>query len=100
MAKKAFPGAEFEPCDNEVMPFNLDLFTQIPLLTKAKKKLEQSPGAMRLRHFKKNDPICRQGEEDCTAFYILKTEDIELLCNYPKKRARSEEHTSELQSRG
>jgi Fe-S-cluster-containing hydrogenase component 2 len=91
MAKKVYPGAEFELCDNEALPFSFDLFAQIsllaPLPAKAKENLEKCPGAMRLRHFKQGDPICRQGEEDCTAFYILKTEDLEVLARYPKKRA-------------
>lgn len=90
MAKKVFPGAAFEPCDNEVVPFWFDLFTQIsllaPLPARAKEILEKCPGAMRLRRFQKNDVICRQGEEDCTAFYILKTDDLDTLFQYPQKR--------------
>lgn len=91
MAKKIYPGAAFEPCDNEALPFHFDLFAQIsllaPLPVKAKENLEKCPGAMRLRHFKRGDLICRQGEEDCTAFFILKTEDLETLRQYPAKRA-------------
>src|SRR6266436_1842186 len=91
MAKKVYPGAAFEPCDNEAIPFLFDLFAQISLLAplpgKAKENLEKCPGAMRLRRFQKDDLICRQGEEDCTAFYILKNDDIDTLCQYPKKRA-------------
>ena len=91
MAKKVYPGAAFERCDNEVVPFVFDLFAQISLLAplppKAKENLEKCPGAMRLRLFKKNELICRQGEEDCTAFYILKAEDLDVLANYPSKRA-------------
>ena len=91
MAKKVYPGAEFEPCNNEIIPFAFDLFAQIsllaPLPAKAKENLEKCPGAMRLRRFRQNEAICRQGEEDCTAFYILKTEDVEVLRTYPQKRA-------------
>src|SRR5437870_9541684 len=90
MAKKVYPGAAFELCDNEALPFHFDLFAQISLLAplppKAKENLEKCPGAMRLRRFKKDDLICRQGEEDCTAFYILKTDDIDTLCRYPRQR--------------
>src|ERR1700704_6066902 len=92
MAKKVYPGAEFELCDNEALPFLFDLFAQIsllaPLPAKAKENLEKCPGAMRLRRFKPGELICRQGEEDCTAFYILKTEDVETLSEYPRKRAQ------------
>jgi Fe-S-cluster-containing hydrogenase component 2/CRP-like cAMP-binding protein len=92
MAKKIYPGAEFEPCDNEILPFVFDLFAQIsllaPLPARAKENLEKCPGAMRLRRFKQNDLICRQGEEDCTAFYLLKTEDLQTLWDYPQKWAQ------------
>src|SRR6266436_2120729 len=91
MAKKVYPGAAFEPCDNEAIPFLFDLFAQISLLAplpgKAKENLEKCPGAMRLRRFTKDELICRQGEEDCTAFYILKSEDLATLTQYPQKRA-------------
>jgi hypothetical protein len=92
MAKKVYPGAAFEPCDNEVVPFAFDLFAQISLLAplpmKAKENLEKCPGALRLRLFKKGELICRQGEEDCTAFYILKIEDILKLQAYPQLRSQ------------
>jgi Fe-S-cluster-containing hydrogenase component 2/CRP-like cAMP-binding protein len=92
MAKKIYPGAEFEPCDNEVLPFVFDLFAQIallaPLPVKTKENLEKCLGAMRLRRFRQHEAICRQGEEDCTAFYILKSEDLGALKQYPQKRAQ------------
>jgi CRP-like cAMP-binding protein len=40
---------------------------------------------MRLRRFLQNQVICRLGEEDCTAFYILKCEDLDELSNFPQR---------------
>ncbi|HZZ80719.1 MAG TPA: hypothetical protein VFE62_19610, partial [Gemmataceae bacterium] len=92
MAKKIYPGAEFEPCDNEALPFHFGLFAQIgllaPLPAKTKENLEKCPGALRLRRFRRDDVICRQGEEDCTAFYILKSADLIALRDYPRRRTQ------------
>jgi Fe-S-cluster-containing hydrogenase component 2 len=43
----------------------------------AKDKLRLFPGYMRLRRYRRGEVICRQGDEDCTAFFILR--DIDLL---------------------
>ena len=41
-----------------------------------------------LRRFRRDEVICRQGEEDCTAFYILKADDLDALRNFPGMRAQ------------
>jgi Fe-S-cluster-containing hydrogenase component 2/CRP-like cAMP-binding protein len=91
MALKEKVYSSFEACDNEILPYDFNLFAQIARLaslrTEAKKTIGQFVGAMRLRRFRQGDPICRQGDEDCTAFYILTGADIEALRSYPQKRA-------------
>lgn len=89
MAKKVYRVAEFEPCTN-VVPSTFDLLARVSLLAplppKTKENIEKCRGALRMRRFAAGDVICRQGEEDCTAFYILKTEDLQALRKYPEQK--------------
>src|SRR6266542_3147487 len=86
---KVYPIAELEPRETDV-PLTFDLFARISLLAKlqpgSRNKLSMFRGAMRLRRFGKNEVVCRQGEEDCTAYYLLKSQDLQELRTYPGQR--------------
>lgn len=101
MAKKVYKEAGFEPCTNAI-PAAFDLLARISLLAllppRTKDNIEKFRGALRLRRFAAGDLICRQGEEDCTAFYILKTEDLVTVRKYPQqKRLELEDEKASLQ---
>lgn len=57
-------------------------------------------GTICLRQYKQREIVCEQGEAGSSAFYILKTEDIEKLRNHQNQRLKSEltdlESTSQL----
>jgi len=76
MAKQVMPPARLEtrPAD---LKFTEDLLLKISLFSQLKRKpsLDKFPGTLVLRHFKKGETICSQGEAGWTAFYILTTED-------------------------
>jgi Fe-S-cluster-containing hydrogenase component 2/CRP-like cAMP-binding protein len=76
MAKQLMPRAELEARSDDIN-LNDEQFAKLSLFSQLKRKvsLDKYPGALRLRHFKKGDVICRQGEAGWTAFYILTTED-------------------------
>ncbi len=76
MAKQLMPRAELEARDSDLHPSD-EQYLELSLFAKLKRKptLDKFPGAMVVRHYKKGDVICRQGEAGWTAFYILTSED-------------------------
>jgi Fe-S-cluster-containing hydrogenase component 2/CRP-like cAMP-binding protein len=83
MAKEVvMPPADLPPRDGD-LEVPSDQLARISLLAKladsTRKGLTRFPGAMRLRRFRRGEYICRQGEEGCTAFYILNGEDHQRL---------------------
>jgi hypothetical protein len=56
----------------------LDRYLQLSFFGRLKKKpnLEKFPETLRLRHYRKGEVICRQGEAGWTAFYVLAPEDV------------------------
>jgi CRP-like cAMP-binding protein len=76
MAKQLMPRAELESRDSDIRLTD-EQFLKLSLFTQLKRKptLDKYPGALVLRHFKKGEVICRQGEAGWTAFYILTSAD-------------------------
>src|SRR3989442_11200998 len=95
MAEKYFPGPAWEPLD---LFLDLSLFTDLKEKEKFKKNLKKFRGPMWLRRFQKGEVICRLGEEASTAFYILKSQDVEKLRQDgpAKVRQRSQEIPDEM----
>jgi Fe-S-cluster-containing hydrogenase component 2 len=77
MAKQVMPPARLDARPSDVK-FTEELLLKISLFAQLKRKpsLDKFPGSLVLRHFKKGETICRQGEAGWTAFYILTTEDV------------------------
>jgi CRP-like cAMP-binding protein len=76
----AKPEAELVPrAEDEVLTSDelqlLDLFGNL----KKKISVEKFPGSIVLRRFLKGEIICRQGDRGHSAFYIVRSEDIEAL---------------------
>jgi Fe-S-cluster-containing hydrogenase component 2/CRP-like cAMP-binding protein len=83
MAKEVvMPPADLPPHEGD-LELPADQLARISLLARladsTRKGLTRFPGAIRLRRFRRGDYICRQGEEGCTAFYILTGEDHQRL---------------------
>src|SRR5205085_10092928 len=76
MAKQLMPRAELEARDSDLHPTD-EQFLELSLFAKLKRKptLDKFPGAMVVRHYRKGEVICRQGEAGWTAFYILTSAD-------------------------
>src|SRR3954454_18504247 len=76
MAKQLMPRAELESRDSDIRLTD-EQFLKLSLFAQLKRKptLDKYPGALVLRHFKKGEVICRQGEAGWTAFYILTSAD-------------------------
>jgi CRP-like cAMP-binding protein len=60
--------------------------------------LGKLPGTVILRHFRKGEVICRQGEPGWTAFYILKSEDLLELRESQAHGAPGEPQIAELKA--
>lgn len=76
---KLFPTARLTGGDSEIgLPIEsllrISLLARLPEATR--EKLKSYPGYMRLRRLRKGEVICRQGDEDCTAFYLLTELDL------------------------
>lgn len=83
MAKQieSMPPAELDvrPSDIALTP---EQFLKISVFAQLKNKptVEKFPGTIVLRHYRKGEAICRQGEAGWTAFYVLTAEDaVEVL---------------------
>jgi Fe-S-cluster-containing hydrogenase component 2/CRP-like cAMP-binding protein len=78
MAKKVVnPQAELEARPTDV-PLTDEQLSQVSLFAQLTRKvsIDKFPGALRVRRFRKDEMVFRQGEAGWTAFYILTTEDI------------------------
>src|SRR5437870_2289407 len=86
MAKEiVMPPADLPPREGD-LEVPADQLARISLLARladsTRKGLTRFPGAIRLRRFRRGEYICRQGDEACTAFYILTGEDHQRLRDY------------------
>ena len=63
MAKQLMPRAELEPRDGD-LHLSDEQFARLSLFAQLKRKptLDKFPGTMILRHYRKGEVICRQGE--------------------------------------
>ena len=78
---ESMPAAELDSRPSDV-PLSPEQFLKFAVFAQLKNKptVEKFPGTIVLRHYRKGEAICRQGEAGWTAFYILTTEDtLELL---------------------
>ncbi len=74
------PPAHLEERDSDI-PLTTNEALRLSLFARLKKKLklEESPGTLILRRFRKDEVICRQGEAGWTAFYALTAADVAAL---------------------
>ena len=87
------PPASLEPRATDVT-LRPEQFKAIPFFAqlKAVPKLEEFPGTLLLRFFRKGEVICRQGEYGWSAFSILSDQDaLQALEKYLADGARPEE---------
>jgi Fe-S-cluster-containing hydrogenase component 2/CRP-like cAMP-binding protein len=85
MAKEVLmPPADLLPRAGDI-ELPIEELAKVSLLARlsesTRKGFTRFPGAMRLRHFRRGEVICTQGDEGCTAFYILNGEDLKRLRN-------------------
>lgn len=82
-----------EPRDGDIdlTPAELAQLSLFQLIKSANKrpKFDNFPGSTRIRHYRLNDEIWRQGEVGHSAFYILTAKDVETLENsHPEFRGQ------------
>jgi CRP-like cAMP-binding protein/Fe-S-cluster-containing hydrogenase component 2 len=82
MAKKVImmPPAVLPPREGDV-PLSTEDYLRITFFARLKRKpsLERYPGTLRLRHYRKGEVVCHQGEAGWTAFYVLTNTDVAAL---------------------
>lgn len=101
MAKQVMPPARLEARSADVKVSD-DVLMQISLFAQLKRKpsLDKFPGTLALRRYRKNEPICRQGDAGWTAFYILTTEDAVALTQTLAQAATDENERQLWQTLG
>jgi Fe-S-cluster-containing hydrogenase component 2/CRP-like cAMP-binding protein len=93
------PPAELEHRNNDV-PVASERFLSFSLFARLAKKptVEKFPGTLVLRHYRKGEIICRQGESGWTAFYLLTTNDVLNLRREQLQSSKGQADSRALQS--
>jgi len=84
----AKPEAELAPRKGDEI-LHSDELRQFELFANLKKPIsvEKFPGSIVLRRFRKGDVICRQGDRGHSAFYIVRSDDMQKLRDFRASRS-------------